>query len=477
MRLRGVKRYAVAFLAGAVAVLSQPPFDFPVSLFLSFPLLVWLLDGLDEGWAARLAGGFVTGWWFGFGYFVAGLWWLGNALLIEAEQFAWALPLAVLGLPAVLAVFYGFASALAQALWLPGLGRICALALGFGLAEWLRSFVLTGFPWNAIGYGAMPTPLLMQSSALVGLFGMSALTVFVACAPALLADRRGAVPGLILAFGLVTAHVAYGAWALSQVSKDGPSSGVVVRLVQPSIDQSMKWDAAAQDRILETLIDLSRDEAEGPSPSLIVWPETAIPFLLSREPDILARIGDVLADGQTLIAGAVREEQPESGAWPRYYNSIYVIDDEGRILAVADKHRLVPFGETLPLAGLLESIGLETIAHTHGGFTPGRPRHTVPLPGGMHFLPLICYEAIFPHEMTARGPAADFAINVTNDAWYGATPGPYQHFRQAQLRAVEMRLPVLRVANTGISAVVDSGGRILRDIQLKKIDYIDVELP
>jgi len=480
MRLRGAKRRGLAFLAGAVAVVSQPPFDVPVVLFLSFPVLVWLIDGADEEdgqdiWR-RLMPAFGIGWWFGFGYFVCGLWWLGNALLIEAEQFAWALPFAVFGLPAVLATFYGLAVGLARALWSDGLGRIGALALGFGLAEWLRSFVLTGFPWNAIGYGAMPVPLLMQSSAVVGLFGMSALTVFVASVPALLATRRGALSGLVLACALVGAHVAYGSWVLSRVSDDG-SGGPVLRLVQPSVDQSMKWDEAAQNRIFDTLVDLSRAPAEGAAPSLIVWPETAIPFLLTYRPDVLARLSDVLADGQTLIAGAVREETVAPGAWPHYYNAIYVIGDDGRILEAADKHHLVPFGEYLPFSALLERIGLDIIANAPGGFTPGPPRHTVPVPGGLHFLPLVCYEAIFPHEMAARGSTADFVINVTNDAWFGATPGPYQHFRQAQLRAVETRLPLLRVANNGISAVVDAYGRILTALPLNAVDYIDAELP
>lgn len=480
MLLWGVRRWALAFAAGALAVIALPPFDFFAVLFVSFPVLVWLLDGASGtgsgGLLQRIGPAFGVGWWFGFGYFVAGMWWLGNALLIEAEAFAWALPLAVLGLPAVLALFYGFATALARLLWSDGLGRICALALGFGLAEWLRSFVLTGFPWNAIGYGAMPVPMLMQSAALVGLFGMSALAVFVFSSPALIATRRDAVPGLAIAVCLVLAHAGYGLWRLSLPQPEADRSAVI-RVVQPSVDQSVKWDDSERDRIFERLIDLTTRPAQETPPTHIVWPETSVPYLLTSAPAALARIGEALAPGQTLITGAVRREAAGPGQPARYYNSIYVIDSDGQIIAAADKRRLVPFGEYLPMAGLLEDLGLGTIAQTPGSFTAGSRRIAVPVPGDLRFLPLICYEAIFPHELVVEGPPPDFMVNVTNDAWFGATPGPYQHFRQAQLRAVETGLPLVRSGNNGVSVVTDGYGRILNGMSLNTIGYIDVLLP
>lgn len=480
MLLWGLKRWLLAFLAGALAVLSLPPFDFFAILFVSFTVLVWLLDGAsgraDAGFIQRLFPAFWTGWWFGFGYFVGGMWWLGNALLIEAVDFAWALPFAVFGLPAILAVFYGLATALARALWSDGLGRICALALGFGLAEWLRSFILTGFPWNAIGYGAMPVPALMQSTAVIGLFGVSALAVFVFSAPALIATRRGAVPGLAIAVVLLLAHVGFGYWVLLRTGL-ADESELVVRIVQPSVDQSKKWDEAERNRIFESLINLSLEPAKDRQPTHILWPETAVPFLLTSNPGALARIGEALQEGQTLITGAVRQETAGASQSARYYNSILVIDHTGQIIAAADKQHLVPFGEYLPMKSLLEGLGLGIIANAPGSFTAGSRRRTVPVPGEKSFLPLICYEAIFPDELAADGPAADFIINVTNDAWYGATPGPYQHFRQAQVRAVETGLPLLRAANNGISAVTDGRGRIIDGLSQNVIGYIDVPLP
>ena len=481
MLLWGAKRWAVCFCAGALAVLSVPPFSFFAVLFVSFTLLVWLIDGAngnpDAGFLGRLRPAFWTGWWFGFGYFTGGLWWLGNALLIQAEDFAWALPIAVFGLPAVLAIFYGLATAFARALWSDGLGRIFALAAGFGLAEWLRSFVLTGFPWNAIGYGAMPVPLLMQSSALIGIFAMSALAVFVFSVPALIATRRGAVPGLLLALVLLAAHVGFGYWRLSTPLPQADGN-MVVRLVQPSVDQSRKWDDEERVRIFDQLVALTEQPAEsGVLPTHIVWPETSVPFLLTSNPAALARIGEALQEGQMLITGAVREESGEAGSDRRYYNSIFTIDHQGEILEAADKLHLVPFGEYLPFESLLKSLGLETIANVPENFSNGSRRHTVPVGNDRHFLPLICYEIIFPAQMRAEGPPADFILNVTNDAWYGNTPGPHQHFQQAQLRAAETGMPLVRAANNGISAVTDGRGRVIAGMSYNVIGFVDVEVP
>ena len=480
----GGKRILIAVLAGALAVLALPPFNFFAVLFVSFPVLVWLLDGAsgpaDAGVLGRLRPAFATGWWFGLGYFVAGIWWLGNALLVDAEGFAWALPFAVLGLPAVLALFYGVATALARLLWSDGLGRIAALAAAFGLTEWARSFVLTGFPWNVIGTAAMPAPLMMQSVELTGIFGMSALVVFVFSAPALAGTRRGAVAGIVAALLLFSAHVGYGWFALWRLDAAQPvAPDAVVRIVQPAIDQSAKWDVAERERIFSQLLALSAlppPEAR-PRPSHIVWPETALPFLLTENPGALSRIADMLQVGQTLVTGAVRFEDGSGGAPERYYNTIYVIDDEGQIIGSADKTHLVPFGEYLPFEAWMRKFGLAPVAETFGGFSAGDRRGLLALPGGLGAVPLICYEVIFPELSEVADGRGALLLNVTNDAWYGITPGPYQHLRQAQLRAVETRLPLVRAANNGISAVVDAGGRIVASLPLGESGVFDVDLP
>lgn len=480
----GAKRMALALLAGALAVLALPPFNFFAVLFVSFPVLVWLLDGAsgpaEAGFLGRLRPAFVTGWWFGFGYFVAGLWWLGNALLMEAESFAWALPIAVLGLPAFLALFYGVAAAAARVLWSDGIGRIAALSAAFGLAEFARAYLFTGFPWNAIGYGAMPTPLMMQSSEVFGLYGMSALTVFVFSAPALVGTRRGAVPGIVLALALFCAHVGYG-WMMltASVASPGTPRPAVIRVVQPAIDQTAKWDIAERERIFQDLLELSAlPPREGaPRPSHIVWPETALPFLLTENPGALSRMAEMLQVGQTLVTGAVRQEDGVGGNTRRFYNTIYAIDDEGQIIGSADKAHLVPFGEYLPFEELLRDYGLKPVADSFGGFSGADRRALLTLPGGLNAVPLICYEAIFPRLSETAEARGGLLLNLTNDAWYGFTPGPYQHLRQAQLRAVETRLPLVRAANSGISVVTDSAGRISGSLPLGEKGVFDIELP
>jgi apolipoprotein N-acyltransferase len=288
--LDGGKKVLAAILSGAVGVFALPPFGFFAAMFISFTLLVWLIDGTaaspDAGPLRRLWPAFSTGWLFGFGYFVAGLWWLGHALLVDSDEFAWALPLAILGLPAVLAVFYGLAAVLARILWSNGMGRVAALAASFGLFEWLRSIVFTGFPWNTIGYGMMPIPLMMQSAHVVGTMGVTALAVLVFSAPALIGTRQGAMPGVALAAALFAAHLGYGAYVLGHKPAASTENSPVVRLVQPVIDQAAKLDSDAdRSAIFEEHLRLSATKpADGArKPDIIVWPETSIPFILTEE--------------------------------------------------------------------------------------------------------------------------------------------------------------------------------------------------
>ncbi|PWK68335.1 apolipoprotein N-acyltransferase [Aminobacter sp. AP02] len=481
--LWGWKRALVAFVAGAFAVLGQAPYDFFAACFVSFPILVWLLDGAvadrPAGFLRRLMPAFATGWWFGFGYFLAGLWWVGGALLVEAESFAWALPFAVVGIPLILAFFYGFAAALARLLWSDGIGRIAALAFAFGLTEWLRTFLFTGFPWNPLGFAAMPVPLFMQSVTVVGVTGMNVLAVFVFAMPALLADRRNLKLGLSLAAVLVAAHAAHGFYRLSAPAAPA-GRNINVRIVQPNIDLSEKWDGRVRDRIFASMLQLS---AEAPKPGankpdLIIWPETSVPFLFTERPDALVAIGDMLAEGQMLMAGTVREEgQSGAGEEARYYNSVVSINDKGEIVDAVDKVHLVPFGEYIPFAGVMERIGLTQLVAGPMNFTAGTNRQALDLPGGLKASAFICYEIIFPRLVAVDAASTQIMVNVTNDAWFGDTPGPYQHFRQSQIRAVENGLPVLRAANTGISGIVDPSGRVVDALAMNVRGTIDFSLP
>jgi apolipoprotein N-acyltransferase len=477
----GWRRALVAFLAGALLVLAQAPYDFPAVGFVSFPVLVWLLDGATgdatTGRLKRLRPAFAVGWWFGFGYFLAGLWWIGGALLVEADDFAWALPLAVVGIPLALAFFYGFAAVLARLFWSSDIGRVAALAFGFAVAEWLRGFLFTGFPWNAVGYAVMPVPLMMQGVSVVGMMGVNALAVFVFALPALLAGRRHLRLGAALFVVLVCADLGFGYFRLT-APEPAAERSLDVRIVQPSVDLSEKWDATVRDRIFATMLALSSKTPDltHAAPQLILWPETSVPFLFTERPDALTALGDMLKPGQMLLAGAVREEGA-AGADDRYYNSVVAIDDQGQIVDAVDKVHLVPFGEYLPLAGLLRRLGIERFVAGPMTFSAGSERHPLVVPGGVRAVPFICYEVIFPDLVAVDVASGELIVNVTNDAWFGDTPGPYQHFRQAQVRAVENGMPLLRAANNGISAVVDPRGRIVDALAIDARGAMDVRVP
>lgn len=479
--LWGWRRALAAFLAGAFAVLGQPPYDFFAACFVSFPIIVWLLDGAagqpGERLLRRMRTPFVIGWWFGFGYFLAGLWWTGNALLVEAEQFAWALPLAILGLPALLAFFYALAAVIARLFWSDGAARIAALAFGFAAAEWLRTFALTGFPWNAIGQAAMPVPLLMQSLSVIGMVGVNALAVFIFATPALLASTRGRTLGFALAAALAALHAGYGFWRLANAQPAQES--IAVRIIQPSVDQREKWDAEMRDRIFATYLDLSARPPAGEEspPKLIVWPETSIPFILAERPDALVTLGALIGDGQVLLAGSVRVEGASQSGAGRYYNSVVAVNADGETYDAVDKIRLVPFGEYLPFADVLGRLGMARLVDSLADFSPGSHRHAIETVDDVRVLPFICYEIIFPGIAGHGDAAADLLLNVTNDAWFGDTPGPYQHFRQAQLRAVEAGRPLVRSANNGISGVIDPYGRIVDAFAVDAVGALDVNVP
>lgn len=478
----GWPRNLLALAAGAFLTLALPPFDFFAAGFGSFAVLLWLIEGAvpppaSRG-ALRLYPAAVIGWFFGFGYFTAGLWWLGNAVIAESWEFAWALPLAVFGLPAALAFFFAGSAMLARSVWGHGIGAATALAFGFGIGEWLRGILFTGFPWNSLGMTLMPGPVMMQAASLTGVTGMNALAVLVFALPAATAFSRFRLAGPLCALLLLAAQIGFG-WQRLAANPDDGDKGPVVRLVQPSVSQSEKWDGAVRDRIFADYLKMTAQQPEAgkPEPALIVWPETSVPFLFTERPDALAALGEVLQGGQTLLAGAVRQEgDRNAGEEVRYYNSMLAINDQGVIADAADKAHLVPFGEYLPMEDLLSSFGLRQLVTTPGGFTAGARLHRFALAGLPEIQPLICYEVIFPGVLTA-GKRPELAVNITNDAWYGRTPGPWQHFRQASLRAVESGVPVVRAANNGISGVVDGFGRVRMALPLDAVAVLDAPLP
>jgi apolipoprotein N-acyltransferase len=466
-----------------------PVFAWPV-LVVTLPALVWSIDGGIEhagsAWRTRAAAGFEAGWWFGFGYFLGGLFWIGEAFLVEAEVFGWALPFAVTLMPAGLAIFHGLAAAAATAKWQPCTGRVLALALAFGVAEWLRGHILSGFPWNTLGY-ALTAPLeLMQVSGLVGVYGLTLIVMLVLPLPLVLIDdaRAGRVAMRIRNIGLASVIATLAAMWIYGASRltGGPVpmiEGAIVRLVQPSVPQREKWRPEHQQRIFLEHLALSGGTPDGlKGITAVIWPEAAMPFRPLDSPDALDLIGRLLPLGVHLISGGLRMEIDAARSHRRVFNSLIVFGAGGGPVAVYDKLHLVPFGEYLPLQSLLEAIGLQQLTRLRGGFSSGvGPRALLRVPGLPLIGPLICYEAIFPGTLVQGTERPGLFINVTNDGWFGDTTGPHQHLHQARVRAVEEGIPVVRVANNGISAVIDPYGRVLQRLGLNAKGRIDTGVP
>ena len=488
----------VLALAGALSVLAMAPFHAWPILFLTLPVLFWSLEKAVDRPASsgRIKSALWRGWAFGFGFHVAGLFWIGSAFLVQPERFALIMPFAIAGLAAGLALFHGVAtSATAMAFQVVAspVHRIAVLAAALMASEWLRGNILTGFPWNTLGQAlTMPLPL-MQASGLIGIYGLTALAVIVLATPAVAAaapaSRTWVAVGLSTLLPLAGLF-AYG-WSKLAATPTVYEADVRLRLVQPSIPQRDKFDDTKRRWIFDRHLELSAMPAKpapdtpwkpGP-PTHVIWPEAAIPFFYRREPAASAAIAAALPGTSALIAGTFRLNvdptipNHEVKSY-RIYNTAVAVGGDGRLLALYDKLHLVPFGEYLPAPGLLNALGLENLTRTRGGMKSGRgPRPILDIPGLPPLEILICYEAIFPEEI-AVGPARPgLLVNLTNDAWFGLTTGPYQHLHQARLRAVEQGLPLVRSANNGISAVVDPVGRIKASMALNDAGVLDHGLP
>ncbi|WP_029006096.1 apolipoprotein N-acyltransferase [Azorhizobium doebereinerae] len=486
--LAGWRRLAFGMAAGAFSALSTAPYGLWPVLALGFPALVLLIDGAGHarvrGRGAMLRAAAAAGWAFGFGYFLASLWWIGDAFLVEADVFAWLLPVAVLALPAGLALFMALGAVLARLLWSPGPARLCAFTAAFTVSEWLRGHVLTGFPWNTFGYGPAATLELAQGAAVVGLWGLTFFTLLLFSTPVLLLRaggfwRRAGWP--LAALAVLAGAYGAGAYRLA-VTPARFLETVHLRIMQPALPQGEKFAYDKRQTVLSNYLELSTRKSilypKGlEDVSLLIWPESAFPFIYEREPWAKARIAEALPENVTLVTGAARLGLPPPGQSSSFYNSIRVMNARGEVLDTADKVHLVPFGEYLPFQAFLEWLGLEQLTRVRGGFSAGTTLRPLPLPGAPAAAPLICYEVIFPGAVLPVGPRPGFLLNLTNDAWFGDTPGPYQHFLQARLRTIEEGLPLVRAANTGISAIVDPVGRIVAALDLGERGILDADLP
>jgi len=456
--------------AGSLSSLAMAPTNFWYILFISLPVFYCALV-----FSTRKRFVFLNGWLFAFGYFVFGLYWIGNALLIEGNPYKWAWPLAVVGLPAFLSFYWGLAALLIFKIAdLRKFSGWLAFAGIFTLAEWVRGHLFGGFPWNAFGYTWSDHPELLQILGLTDVFGLTLLTIVWASALSLLligekaAFRRS---GAFAIFTFAAVH-AYGLFMLS-VYPDQIREDVVFKIIQPNIPQAEKWKAEKMSQHFIKQVDLSADNSGLEKPVVIVWPETAMTFRFADDPAAMGALSAALqtyAGGAKLLTGLLRYT-PEDDA---YENSLVMIDAIGEISNIYDKHHLVPFGEYIPFQ---KYIPLKPIAQFNG-FKMGEGLKNFEISKDLRYSPLICYEVIFPgRSIPNDSPRPDFIVTVTNDGWYGISPGPYQHFVQAQYRAVETGIPVIRSANTGFSGVIAPSGVVAIKTELMAMAAVEAALP
>lgn len=466
----GWRRYATLFTLGLLAALSLPP-------IYAFPLLVVALSSLfwQLEMTQNVKQAFAVGWWWGLGFFIGGLYWISHALLVDLS-YAWLIPFALIGLNGILAIYIGLVCLAAyffRKYRRPR--RLFCFVLLWLVAEWLRATLFTGFPWNLMGYSlAFSTPLL-QLAAYASVYGLSFLAVLFATLPALLdhpsAYRKPVVWALLcIPIMLFVCGITRIAWLKLEYARD---TGITLRVVQANIEQSTKWDPEGKREAWRTQLMLTH------SPGLekidaVIWPETAIPFTLTEQDDEWRRVLSAgLPEGGYFMGGVVRREEADRQI-PTLYNSIIVLSKKGGVEALYDKHHLVPFGEYVPFRSILP---IDKITHGQLDFSKGPGAKTLTLPGLGNVGPLICYEAIFPGEVIDNKNPPNWLLNITNDGWFGASSGPYQHLTMARLRAIEEGIPLVRAANTGISALIDAVGSIRASLPLNQKGVMDISLP
>ena len=469
--LTGWRRNLAAFIFGVFSTLTLAPFFLFPLLIPSFSGLLWLLDSAPS--RKRM---FLDGWWWGWGFYMTGLYWFCIALMTDTEKFGWLIPPTLFGLTAVIALYSAVACWLMSWIWVRGISKIVVFTIVWTLVEYARGHLFTGFPWNLPGYSFGFSDASLQMASLVGIYGLSWFAVLLGTSPVALGARKGGMVYFSVLWALFLLGSFWGAGRLHEADSIPEAArfvpGILLRLVQADIEQPHKWDPKLQIQGLREHVALTH------SPGLenvthIIWPETAVPMVLSKGALLTRKLGDMLPPGKILITGSLRSEG-EGESW-QIWNSLMGLDHDGAIVGSYDKIHIVPFGEFLPFRRWLPKEWLTPVGDTD--FSTGAGGHLIEFPGLPPTLPLICYEVIFPEFSLPDEVRPKLLLSVTNDAWFGTSTGPYQHFEMARMRAVEQGVPLVRSANTGISAVVNSFGQVIASIPLGVKGIIDAKLP
>ena len=489
-----IRRYymLISGLLGALAVLSMSPFSQLWVLVPVFSLLALLISVLHGQRAA-----FYCGWWFGFIYFLLGIHWIAFSFLVEAERFAWMIPFLIPALCAFYAVYYGlccvFVFTLKQRYGLFGMRYILLFSIFWTFSEMARGYWFSGFPWNVMGLATSDTPVLAQSASFWGVWGVGFALVFIAsslCAGWIDLRLRWR-QGLLVFVVAVSAGWSLWWWGHERMIPLGNHNAVRVHLVQGNIPQKVKWLPELRDQTLNRHLLMSIDSPKLPSSlgrthtvsqggkgkRIVIWPETAINYLVDKD-QIHLHLASTLKEGDVLIGGALRREFDVATQTSNTWNSLFAINHEGRVVASYDKVHLVPFGEYIPS---WRYFPLAQVLKGFANFSAGDQRTSIALSALPAFSPLICYEIIFPSEVSVPSKSAlarpQWLLNITNDAWFGNSIGPWQHLSAARLRTIEEGIPLVRAANTGISAVIDSYGTMQSMLSLNESGIIRQPLP
>ncbi len=486
--LSGWQRYAAASSLGAISATAFAPMFLIPLLVPAFTGLLWLFQGAESPKKAAL-----IGWAFGVGHFAVGLYWVGAAFLVHSTKHAWMMPFAVLGLAVGMGLFHCLVGYTLARLKYRGIDRLIAFVAIWLFVEWLRSWIFTGFPWNLIGAVWTFSDSMLQLASVTGVWGLSVVTLFFAAAPAVLfeendlnlSEMKRRVSFVFVAFLLPLIVWSGGALRLGALTSEdeGFVENVNLRLVQPNIRQADKWKPKLRGDHVVKQINMSASKGFKDI-THVIWPETAVPYILASNRELRSSISRIVPPSGFLITGAPRVEEvaiPDSGDGDgqkverKFKNSVHVMNRRGDIVGTYDKFHLVPFGEYAPLRDWFPFI--EKLTAGSSDFSPGPGPQTLSLPGLPPVSALICYEIIFPGAVVDSANRPDWILNVTNDGWFGITSGPHQHFGMAQLRAVEEGIPVIRVANTGISASIDAYGRVVESVGLGVAGVLDTRLP
>jgi apolipoprotein N-acyltransferase len=454
--MRLPRNYLLSFLLGALLNTTFAPFSFLPIVIISFSGLIFLLN-------SSLSNKFNIGWYFGFGQFTFGLYWICNSLFIEIASFWWLVPIALTLIPAILSIYTGIVCWLFSKYSTKTPLDILLFSSLWVLTEYVRGKFFLPFPWNLTGYTLAPFDRLSQIASIIGVYGMSFLVVSFATSAYYIASspRKVLAYSIFCLIPLIT--FTYGKYRLELPTQ---FTDYTIRLVQPNIEQKLKWLNHERQNHLFKQLNLTKDN-QPQDLKLIIWPEAAINYNIEST-KFREFITSSIPENSILILGGIHTKGK------KFYNSIFALSKKGDIIDYYDKRQLVPFGEYLPFGDL----GIPIISkYFLQGFSAGLLEKTFHLPDFPSFTPLLCYEVIFNELISKNVPRGTWILNITNDAWFGKSSGPYQHLAMAKIRAIEQGLPLVRVANTGISVIFDPFGRELVKTKLNETTVIDYKLP